>query len=193
MYCQKCGAENGTGAKFCKGCGTELSENLSQPSSCEAHEDFSKSNPRKAGKSRKKGCLIVAGAVVLVLVVLVMIALLNGGEASFTTANIQNAVVAKEIDPQTKEATIEQDVFPQDTSVIYVTFYVKNAPSDTKVSAIWVYLPTEESLAGEPVYLEKDAQVQFNVEMPNGFFPGEYQVDLFVDDKLEESLSFLVE
>jgi hypothetical protein len=48
-------------------------------------------------------------------------------------------------------------------------------------------------LAGDPVYLEGDAQVQFNVEMPNGFFPGEYQVDLLIDDEIAETLQFLVE
>jgi hypothetical protein len=29
--------------------------------------------------------------------------------------------------------------------------------------------------------------------MPNGFIPGDYQVELFLDDKLEETLPFTVE
>jgi len=189
MYCPKCGTENSDGAKFCKGCGAVMEE--VSPSS--SHEAASIPQQIRTKRPKKKGCLIVVGIAFLIFVILMIVALLNGGEADFTTANIQNAVIAKEIDPQTKEALIEQDVFPQDTQVVYVTCYVKNVPADTKVAALWTYLPSGETLAGDPVYLEGDAQVQFNVEMPNGFFPGEYQVDLLIDDEIAETLQFLVE
>jgi hypothetical protein len=190
MFCAKCGTENATEDLYCKGCGAPLKVEQAKVNESQGLEG---SAVKPAKKSKRKGCLITVIVVAVILLVLIIIAVTNGGEASFSTANIKDAVMALEVDPATQEASVEQDVFTQDTNIIYVTFYVKNVPSDTKVSSLWTYIPSGESMAVDPLYLDQDAQVQFSIEMPNGFIPGDYQVELFLDDKLEETLPFTVE
>ena len=190
MFCSKCGAENADTAKFCKSCGAPIVFQQPQYQQPQYQPPLQNEKPKK---KKKKGCLITFLIALGILVVLFVAAALNGGEISVSTANIKDAVMASQIDPNTKEAVVATDVFPQASPVIYVTAYIANVPGDTKVSAIWTYVPSGETLEGDPVIVNQDAQIQFNVEMPNGFMPGEYKVDLLLDDEIKETLNFTVE
>jgi hypothetical protein len=184
MFCDKCGAENPENSEFCGSCGTViLSENVheSMPDTADIH------------KRKRKGLWTVILSIAALLAAFVVIAVLNGGEFSFTTARFTDAVMASQIDPQSLEPVTATDVFPKTADVIYVTTFVKNVPPGTKVSAVWVYIPTGETLEGDPEILNGDAQVQFNVTMTNDFTIGEYKVDLLINDKVKQTLYFKVE
>lgn len=215
MFCVKCGAENPESSKFCKNCGAPINEiptvvipsqdaqppyqappqqeqpqHQTPPQQTQSYEQPTQFKPIK---KKKKGCLISILVVVGLLAVLIIAAVLNGGEIGFSTANIKNAVTASQIDMTTFEPIVTSDVFPQTIQVIYVTAYIKNVPGDTSISANWTYIPSGEVLSSDPVVLVQDGQIQFNVEMPSGFYQGEYQIDLILNDKIEETLYFSVQ
>jgi hypothetical protein len=184
MFCNKCGAENPENIEFCSSCGTFiLTENVheSTPDTAYIH------------KHKRKGLWTVILSLAVLLAAFVVIAVLNGGEFSFTTARFTDTVMASQIDLQSLEPITATDVFPKTADVIYVTTFVKNVPPGTKVSAVWVYIPTGETLEGDPEILNGDAQIQFNVTMTNDFTTGEYKVELFINNKVKKTLYFKVE
>ena len=78
MKCPKCGTDNKDGAKFCKGCGEQLSI-ISSP-------DSNVSEP----KSNKNTLIICVTAIICVLIIASAFVLLNSGTNSETVANDVN-------------------------------------------------------------------------------------------------------
>lgn len=78
MKCPKCGTDNKDGAKFCKGCGEQLSI-ISSPDS-----NVSES------KSNKNTLIICVTAIICVLIIASAFVLLNSGTNSETVANDVN-------------------------------------------------------------------------------------------------------
>ena len=70
MFCERCGAQNIDGAKFCKNCGAQLDENVPV-------QELSEPAPAHKAKNRKVG-IIVGVAVVVVAAILLGIFLLGG-------------------------------------------------------------------------------------------------------------------
>lgn len=145
-------------------------------------------------KKKKRGCLIAVIAVLLIFGVLIVAAALNGGEISFSTANVAEACMASQIDMNTFEPVTKTDVFAQTDSVIYVTAIVKNAPDKTKVSAIWYYISTGDSMRSENDIYTKDAntRIQFSLTNSNGFISGDYKVEILLNDQVKETVNFQV-
>ncbi len=191
MFCSSCGAENVDTSGFCTNCGKPLPGVHAQEPAMDSFQQQPEQAIKKPIK-KKKGCLVAIISVLAVIVILVILVLMNGGEINFTTARLTDATMASEIDPATSLPVVITDEFLQDDTVIYVTAYAKNVPTDTKVSVIWTYVPSGETFEDEPIYLKGDAQFVFSVEMPSGFIPGEYSVDILIDDKIEKTLSFSV-
>ena len=110
MFCEKCGKENPDGAKFCEGCGSELSQNivsdeadvnLSTEYSTEAsgvesaNADFS-SDTQPEEPKKKSSKSIIAAAIVAVVVIVALVfgikAVFGGGPESV----VKNYVKAME-------------------------------------------------------------------------------------------------
>lgn len=129
--------------------------------------------------------------VVFVLLAVVLVACGGDGEVSFSTANIQNARLASD------EAGEDlKTVFAQDDT-IYVLADLRNAPDGTTVRAAF----TAVSADGEEpnTHIEEvdlttgSGTVTFNLS-PNGLWPnGNYKVDLFLNDELNQTLDYTVE
>ena len=56
---------------------------------------------------------------------------------SFSTANITQAVLAKDVQGDNFEPVDPTSTFPTDQPVIHLVVTVANAPSDTKVKTVW--------------------------------------------------------
>lgn len=199
MFCSNCGTKIEPGAKFCSSCGTAVAK----PSTGAANQPVSPlpQQPAMANQQqvsflkKRKGCLIAVGVVALLLLILIVLAVLNGGEISFSTANISESYMASKINSQTSEPLIKTDVFPKRTTTkIYATALAKNIPGKTKFSAIWYHIPSGSSIRSEnDVIADKDMWLNFSLTNPQGFVAGEYKVEILIDDKVKKTLNFKVE
>ena len=145
-------------------------------------------------KKKKRGCLIAVLIVAVLLIGLIVAAALSGGELSFTTANVAEAYTTSGVDPVSGEPLDHTDTFSEWASGIYAAAYIKNAPDDTEVTAIWYHIPTDSSLASEDVLsVSGNTWISFSLTNPNGFTPGTYKIEILIDGKVAETLEFQVE
>ncbi|MCX5849240.1 MAG: hypothetical protein NTW65_07300 [Deltaproteobacteria bacterium] len=199
MFCSNCGMKSETGAKFCAGCGSAIVGKSSGSESQPVQQPLQQQTPDNQQKypflKKRKGCLVAAGIVAFLFLVLIIMVILNGGEISFSTANISKAYMASKINPATSEPLIKTDVFPKrSTTRIYATILVKNIPGDTKFSAIWYHIPSGSSIKSEnDITTNKDMWINFNLTNPQGFVAGKYKVEILMNDKVKETLNFKVE
>lgn len=110
---------------------------------------------------------------------------------SFSTPNFDSTKMA--LDPEGEQPTT---VFsPQDT--FYAVVDLKNAPDDTAVRAEWVAVDVkgEESdfVIDSTEITTGSNQLHFNLKNNSPWPAGEYQVNLYIDDELEETLEFQVQ
>ena len=206
MFCQNCGTQAEEGTLFCKNCGASLGtpaqqqppqQNYYAPQQPYTQPQYGQGVPsaQVPVKKKKKGGLIALIIVLALVAVLIVAAILNGGEISFSTANVSEAYMAASVDPYTSEPIDITDVFYQsETTEVYAAALIRNVPDDTKISAIWYYIPTGESVASEnDIYTDEDMWVNFSLYLPSGFALGDYKVEIYINDKLKETLNFTVE
>ncbi len=135
----------------------------------------------------------------LVIVVLIggLIAILalNGGEVSFSTANLSEYAMAAEVDPVLLTPTVKADVFSTDAPIVYATMLVKNAPEDTLVTAKWVYEDESYEIGTAELLTTQASQyLAFHLTMPDTGFPvGSYRVDISLNGEFQKSMTFKVE
>lgn len=112
---------------------------------------------------------------------------------SFSTANIPNAFMAADFD-----GTQPTTVFPQD-AVFYAIVDLTNAPEDTTVKVVWIAVDAENTdpnfLIDEVVATSGDANLTFDLaNAPDTLWPlGQYRADIYLNDKLNTSLTFEVQ
>jgi len=115
---------------------------------------------------------------------------------SFTTANIERAVMARSVDENS--APVEETAsFTASESLLHCAVKMANAPSGTRVKAIWYYAPEDaerEVLDSTEITLESSAWIDFTLHLSEMNLPyGSYVVDLFVDDEYRQNVPFIVE
>ncbi len=110
---------------------------------------------------------------------------------NFSTANISQAELAK--DPDGVESTT---VFAQDEN-IYAVVELSNAPDDTTVKAVWTAVEADglepNYLIGETSLTSGDGSLHFDLTNENLWPTGNYKVDLYLNEKLDRTLTFTVE
>lgn len=126
-----------------------------------------------------------------------------GFSCSFSTAKIEDAQMAKDVKPDTKEPVNLTSSFESNAPALHCVVKVANAPSDTKIKARWIAVKAE---GVEPNYqiAETESPVtsgyaDFYLTKPDaGFPPGDYKVDLFLnpetikDNKPTRTVTFVV-
>jgi hypothetical protein len=134
-----------------------------------------------------------------IALLLAVSAALAACSASFSTANISSAVLAKDasanFDPIDPTST-----FPSDQAVIHLVLTLKNVPSDTTVKAVWTAVDVGDAAPADTKIdeLEKtmndSGKVDFTLSIPSsGVWPvGTYKVDVYLDGKLNKTLEFSV-
>ncbi|MCA9921952.1 MAG: trypsin-like peptidase domain-containing protein, partial [Anaerolineales bacterium] len=115
----------------------------------------------------------------------------DGGEISFSTANIQNARLAKD---EAGSSTTTQ--FGQEDT-IYVLADLNNAPDDTTVKAVFTAVNAEgespNTQIEEADLTTGSGALTFNLA-PSGLWPnGSYKVELYLNDELDQTLTYAVE
>ncbi len=125
----------------------------------------------------------------VVLTVFMVTALACG--FSFTTANFDSATMAQDAEGNQPTSTFS----PDDT--FYAVVELQNAPDDTKVRAEWTAVDVEgeeeNTVIDSAEITTGSDQLHFTLENNSPWPAGSYQVDLYIDGELEQSLEFQVE
>ena len=129
-------------------------------------------------------------AIALLLLVPVILAACS---FSISTANITQAVLAKDVTGDNFEPVNSTATFPTDQAVIHLVVTVANAPSDTKVKTVWTAVdvgdaaPANTEIDTAEVTLDASGNAHFTLSRPNsGMWPvGKYQVEIYLNDNLD--------
>jgi hypothetical protein len=133
---------------------------------------------------------------------LVLIAtLVSACNFSFSTANITQAVLAKDVAGDNFEPVEPTSTFPTDQPVLHLVVTVANAPSDTKVRTVWTAVdvgdvaPPNTMIDEAEVTMDDSGNAHFTLSTPNtGSWPvGKYKVEIYLNDKLDRTLEYVIE
>lgn len=113
-------------------------------------------------------------------------------EFSASTANISAATMARDSSGNDATTTFS----PDDTFYCLVT--LSNAPDDTTVKAVWTAVEVEgiepNHKIDEVSQTTGSNTITFNLTNSSGGWPpGKYKIELFLNDKLDRSIDFVVE
>jgi hypothetical protein len=127
----------------------------------------------------------------LFVVVLILVSLACNFNA--TTANITNAHMATDESDSTHTT-----VYSPDTATFYCFYDLNNAPDDTVVKGVWTlvsaegYEPNSEIDSAE--ITGSDDSYYFSLDRAADVWPvGQYKIDLYINDKLAETVEFQVQ
>lgn len=132
--------------------------------------------------------------------VLILSSLLAACSAS--TANIQSADLGTGYDSGAGKVTGATTTFAPTDTTIHLVVAVANAPEDTTVRSVWtaVDIPSQDlkdQKLGETTYATKDigSNVHFTLAGNNGqeWPAGSYKVDIYLNDKLDRTLTYTVQ
>ncbi len=111
---------------------------------------------------------------------------------SFTTANIQNAHMSTDVNDSAQTTSYAPSV-----KTFYCFFDLKNAPSDTVVKGTWTlvsadgYSPNSE--IDSATVTGSDNTYYFSLDRSKDAWPvGKYKIDLYINDKLVQTVNFEV-
>jgi hypothetical protein len=135
-----------------------------------------------------------------VSLVLLIASVVSACNFSFSTANITQATLAKDVNGSNFEPVDPTSTFPADQPVIHLVISVANAPSDTKVKTVWTAVdvgsaaPANTKIDEASVTLDASGTAHFTLSLPNsGAWPmGKYKVDVYLDDKLDRTLEYTI-
>jgi hypothetical protein len=127
----------------------------------------------------------------LFVVVLVLASLACNFSA--TTANITNAHMATDESDSTQTT-----VYSPDTQTFYCFYDLNNAPDDTVVKGVWTLVSAEgydsNSEIDSAEITGADDTYYFSLDRAADVWPvGQYKLDLFINDKLAETVEFQVQ
>jgi len=128
---------------------------------------------------------------ILFVVSILLVSILACG-GSFSTANIESAWMATD-----EDGTNRTTVFSQE-AVFFAMVDLKNAPDDTKLKAVWTVVEAEDTdsnlLLNETEITSGDALVHFQLENTDYLWPkGQYKVEIYLNDTLDQTLTFEVQ
>jgi hypothetical protein len=123
------------------------------------------------------------------VIALIISVLACGG--SISTANVNKAWMATDEDGKNPTTVFSQD------AIFYAMVDLKNAPDDTTLKAVWTAVDAEDTepnlLLTESEITSGDALVHFQLENADYLWPiGQYKVDIYLNDKLDQTLTFEV-
>lgn len=127
----------------------------------------------------------------VILPVVLLALFLTGCEFSASTANIQEAVLARD------EAGTAVTTAFDPTDTVYSLVELANAPDSTKLKAVWTAVDVGDAAPANQLIDETELEAgsgthQFSLTPDVAFPPGSYKVDIYLDDALDRTLTFTV-
>jgi len=116
------------------------------------------------------------------------------GACSFTTAHVAEAYMCLGVDDQSKPVQ-KTDTFPTYQWLIHCSASIANVPSSTVVKAVWSKVGegenNDEKIVDTEISIDNDSWIDFTFRTPIAGLPvGKYKVDLYIQDKLDRTLTF---
>lgn len=122
------------------------------------------------------------------LLLLLALLALAGCEASFSTANISQAEMAKGFE---SGAAVDPTSTFEPTDTFHAVVTVSNAPDGTKLRFVWFY--GDQRLDATDFTVEDGKNVvNATLTNDNEWPAGDYTVEIYLNDKLDRTLSFSV-
>lgn len=134
---------------------------------------------------------VIPQTVIFICLAIMLAACGGGGEVSFSTANIQNARLAKDEAGSQTTTTFGQE------DAIYLLADLNNAPDETTIKAVWMIVEADGQTPNSEIdtaeLVNGSGDLTFSLS-PSGLWPnGAYKVDLYLNDELDQSLTYTVE
>ncbi|MCJ7471903.1 MAG: hypothetical protein MUP02_03740 [Actinobacteria bacterium] len=134
---------------------------------------------------RTKTLLIIALAIA-------MISIFFTG-CTLEPVSIESITLSKDIGPDSVPVDPATE-FESGTSIIYISVKVNNMTPEDKLTVEWNYLETGDEINTSDGITEKTGSgyIGFNVKVIQGFASGNYNVLVYLNDELYETLEFSV-
>ena len=120
-------------------------------------------------------------------------------EFSFSTARLSEAVMCASVDEVTKEPLEKTDVFSPNTSKVFCSVKLSNAPPDTSVKSEWIYVKGELKDLSDYIIDEftltasGTTYMSFSLTKPViGFPKGDYLLKLYLGEKEKITVPFKI-
>ena len=106
---------------------------------------------------------------------------------------IESITLSKGIGPDSAPVDPATE-FEPGTSVIYISIEISNMTPEDKLTVEWNYLETGDEINATDFTTEETGSgyIGFNVKVGQGFASGNYNVLVYLNDALYETLEFLV-
>lgn len=118
--------------------------------------------------------------------------------AAFTNI-ITNVVIARDVQGANFDPVDITDVYPAEQKKFHAVVTISNAPADTAVRAVWIAADVGSAAAPDTridqyeIKSQGSRNLDFTLTPDGDHFPsGKYQVQIYVNDKLDRTLSFTV-
>ncbi len=120
---------------------------------------------------------------------------LSTAACSVSTAGISDATLARGyVDGKAADVT---STFASTDNPLHYVVTLSNAPSDTKVKAVWTIVDAGDGQYKDKMLDETEQQangtVDFTLKGSQEWPIGKYKVDLYLNDKLDRSADFNIE
>jgi len=116
------------------------------------------------------------------------------GEVSFTTAKLSEATMALGVDVESKPVD-PTSVFKPSTGEIFCSAKLSNAPDDTVINSVWIYVTADNyEIDSFAITTDGTRYLQFSMNRSaTGWPEGDYKLVLYIDGEEAVSLPFSVQ
>ena len=107
--------------------------------------------------------------------------------------SIESIILSKDIGPDSVPVDPATE-FKSGTSIIYISVKVNNMTPEDKLTVEWNYLETGDEINTSDFATEETGSgyIGFNIKVDQGFPTGNYNVLVYLNDELYETLEFSV-
>ena len=107
--------------------------------------------------------------------------------------SIESIILSKDIGPDSVPVDPATE-FKSGTSIIYISVKVNNMTPEDKLTVEWNYLETGDEINTSDFTTEETGSgyIGFNIKVDQGFPTGNYNVLVYLNDELYETLEFSV-
>jgi hypothetical protein len=135
---------------------------------------------------------MVKNKLFILAAILVLVAVTLACGASVSTAKISSAIMSADSEGASATTTFSPD------QAFYAIVELANAPSDTKLKAVWTAVEVEgeqPDLLIDQTEITAGNENVFTFNLTNdGLWPaGKYKVDIYLNDTLDQTLEFQVQ
>jgi len=108
-------------------------------------------------------------------------------------ASIEEVAICEKVDENYAPVNVT-NVFQPGTTIIYLSAKITDFSPEDKLRVVWNYLEVSKEIDTQELTAENSGSgyFVFNIKIAEGFPPGRYSAEVYLNDKLEEIKEFSV-